>query len=96
MISTTSLKVHTYVTLESPGDITTAILIATNILILPCAFDLKNKNWFRLYSLPLKARYTHMCGDFENKLQAIIRIGRMLMTMILAYLELAMTYDDNI
>ena len=30
-----------------------------------------------------------MCGDFENKLQAIIRIGRMLMTMILlAYLKL--------
>ena len=37
-----------------------------------------------------------MCGDFDNRLQAIITIGRMQKTMILAYLELAMTYDDNI
>jgi len=39
-----------------------------------------------------------MCGDnnFDNKLQAIIRMGGMLKTMILAYLKLAKIYDDNI
>ena len=36
-------------------------------------------------------------NNFDNHLQAILRIGGMLLTMILlAYLELAMIYDDNI
>ena len=36
-------------------------------------------------------------NNFDNRLQAILRIGGMLLTMILlAYLELAMMiYDDN-
>ena len=34
--------------------------------------------------------------DGANKLQAIIRMGGMLKTMILAYLKLAKIYDDNI
>ena len=99
LISTISLKLHTYVTLEKPGDINTGILIATHIFYctLCCWFE-KNKNWFRLYSIPWKTPYTHMCGDnnFDNKLQAIIRMGGMLKTMILAYLKLAKIYDDNI